>query len=172
MRRSVAIFTLAFGAVTLMTAAPKQPKSIEREVRHELITLPYYGIFDNLAYRVDGSVVTLFGHVARPTLKHDAEARVKEIEGVDRVINEIEVLPLSPNDDRIRRAVYAAVYSKEPLQRYAMGAVPPIHIIVKNGNVTLVGFVANESDKNIAGIAANGVSGVFSVTNNLQVEIR
>ena len=170
MRSSLAIFTLAFGAVTLMTAAPKQPKSIEREVRHELITLPYYGIFDNLAYRVDGSVVTLFGQVARPTLRHDAEVRVKEIEGVDRVINEIEVLPLSPNDDRIRRAVYAAVYSKEPLQRYAMGAVPPIHIIVKNGNVTLVGFVGNEGDKNIAGIAANGVSGVFSVSNQLALD--
>jgi hyperosmotically inducible periplasmic protein len=157
-------------AATLVVGAPKQPKSIEREVRHELITLPYYGLFDNLAYRVDGGTVTLFGQVSRPTLKSDAEARVKEIEGVERVVNEIEVLPLSPNDDRIRRAVYNAIFSKDPLQRYALGAVPPIHIIVKNGNVVLEGVVSNEGDKNIAGIAANGVSGVFSVTNHLTID--
>jgi hyperosmotically inducible protein len=162
--------TLALGAAALMLGASKQPKSIEKEVRHELISLPYYGLFDNLAYRVDGSTVTLFGQVVKPTLKQDAESRVKEIEGVDRVINEIEVLPLSPNDDGIRRAVYHAVYSKEPLQRYALGAVPPIHIIVKNGNVTLEGAVANEGDKNLAGIAANGVPGVFSVTNHLALD--
>jgi hyperosmotically inducible protein len=170
MRRKILACTIILSAAALLSAAPKQPKSIEREVRHELITLPYYGIFDNLAYRVDGGTVTLFGQVARPTLKSDAEARVKEIEGVERVVNEIEVLPLSPNDDRIRRAVYHAVYSKEPLQRYAMGAVPPIHIIVKNGNVTLEGVVANEGDKNIAGIAANEVSGAFTVTNHLAIE--
>lgn len=161
---------LILGTATALLSATKQPKSIEREVRHELITLPYYGIFDNLAYRVDGPVVTLFGQVTRPTLKQDAEARVKEIEGVEKVVNEIEVLPLSPNDDRLRRAVYTAVYSREPLQRYAMGAVPSIHIIVKNGNVTLEGYVANEGDKNIAGLAANGVSGVFSVTNHLALD--
>ena len=170
MRRKFLAFTLILSAATLLSAAPKQPKSIEREVRHELITLPYYGIFDNFAYRVDGGTVTLFGQVSRPTLKSDAEARVKEIEGVERVVNEIEVLPLSPNDDRIRRAVYRAVYSKEPLQRYAMGAVPPIHIIVKNGNVTLEGVVANEGDKNIAGIAANEATGAFTVTNHLTIE--
>ena len=168
--KSLVTLTLALGATAMMFAADKKPKTIEREVRHELITLPYYGLFDNLAYRVDGGTVTLFGQVARPTLKQDAEARVKEIEGVERVVNEIEVLPLSPNDDRIRRAVYQAVYSKEPLQRYAMGAVPPIHIIVKNGNVTLEGVVANEGDKNLAGIAASGVPGVFSVTNHLNLD--
>lgn len=170
MNKKISHIILALGTAAAMLGAAKQPKSIEREVRHELITLPYYGIFDNLAYRVDGNVVTLFGQVARPTLKSDAEGRVKEIEGVDRVINEIEVLPLSPNDDRLRRAVYSAVYSREPLQRYAMGAVPSIHIIIKNGNVALEGFVANEGDKNIAGIAANGVAGVFSVTNHLMLD--
>jgi hyperosmotically inducible protein len=132
--------------------------------------LPYYGVFDNLAYRVDGSRVTLFGQVTQPKLKDDAGKAVKSIEGVQLVDNQIEVLPLSPMDDRIRLATYRAIYSKAPLQRYQLNAVPPIHIIVKNGHVTLVGVVANEGDKNIAGIAANGVSGVFSVDNNLTVE--
>jgi len=108
--------------------------------------------------------------VSRPTLKSDAENVVKKIEGVEHVKNEIEVLPTSPNDDRIRRAVFRAVYGNPTLERYALQAVPPIHIIVKNGNVTLVGVVASEGDKNMAGLKANGVPGVFGVTNNLQVE--
>ena len=141
-----------------------------REVRHELVMLPYYGVFDNLSYRVDGGKVTLFGQVARPTLKTDAEKAVKSIEGVSAVDNQIEVLPLSPSDDRIRAAVYRAVYSQGPLQRYQLNTIAPIHIIVKNGNVTLEGVVANSGDKNIAGIAANGVTGVFKVINNLMVE--
>jgi hyperosmotically inducible protein len=141
-----------------------------KEVRHELVTLPYYGVFDNLAYRVDGSKVTLFGQVRQPQLKSDAEKAVKSIEGVSSVDNQIEVMPLSPNDDRIRLAVYRAIYSKPTLQRYQMGAVPPIHIIVKNGDLTLEGVVANETDKNIAGIAANGVGGVHKVTNNLRLD--
>ncbi len=124
-------------------AQPNQDK-ITKEVRHELVMLPYYGVFDNLAYRVDGTKVTLFGQVTRPTLKSDAENVVKRIEGVTSVDNEIEVLPLSPNDDQIRRAAYRQIYSKPPLQRYQMGAVPPIHIIVKNGNITLVGVVDNQ----------------------------
>jgi hyperosmotically inducible protein len=132
--------------------------------------LPYYGIFDDLAYRVDGNKVTLFGAVTRPTLKSDAEKAVKRVEGVTQVDNQIEVLPLSPNDDRIRRDVYRAVFSKAGMEKYQLGAVPPIHIIVKNGNVTLVGPVNNEGDKNLAGIAANGVSGVFGVKNDLRVE--
>lgn len=143
---------------------------ITREVRHELVMLPYYGVFDNLAYKVDGSNVTLMGQVARPTLKSDAENVVKKIEGVEHVKNEIEVLPVSPSDDRIRRAVFRAVYGDPTFDRYAIQAVPPVHIIVKNGNVTLVGVVASEADKNIAGIRANGVTGVFSVTNNLRIE--
>ena len=144
---------------------------ITREVRHELVMLPYYGVFDDLSYRVDGSTVTLMGSVTRPTLKSSAENVVKKIEGVSSVKNEIEVLPLSPNDDRVRRAVARAIYGRGQLAtRYGFQAVPSIHIIVKNGNVTLTGVVINEGDKNIAGIQANGVPGVFSVTNNLRVE--
>jgi hyperosmotically inducible periplasmic protein len=162
--------TLAFLALAIVSAAQPNQEKIAKEVRHELVMLPYYGVFDNLAYRVDGAKVTLFGQVTRPTLKDDADRVVKKIEGVERVDNEIEVLPLSPNDDRVRRAVYNAIFRKPPLQRYQMGAVPPIHIIVKNGNVTLIGSVSSEGDKTIAGMAANGVSGVFGVTNNLTVE--
>jgi hyperosmotically inducible protein len=143
---------------------------LQKEVRHELVMLPYYDVFDNLAYKVDGGTVTLFGQVTRPTLKSDAERSVKGIEGVERVDNRIEVLPLSPNDDQIRRAVYRAIYGTTGLDRYGLRAVPTIHIIVKNGHVTLEGAVANEGDKNLANIKANGVSGVFSVTNNLQVD--
>ena len=145
-------------------------RRLEREVRHELVTLPYYDVFDNLEYRIDGDQVTLSGQVVRPTLKSGAENVVKNIEGVEKVTNNIEVLPLSPNDDRLRIAVYRAIYGHTALQRYSIRSVPPIHIIVKNGNVTLEGVVANEGDKNIANIQANGVSGVFSVKNNLKVE--
>jgi len=141
-----------------------------RQVRHELVMLPYYGVFDNLSYRVDGDKITLLGQVTRPTLKSSAENVVKDIEGVGQVDNQIKVLPLSPNDDRVRIAVYRAIYGQTALNRYALQAVPPIHIIVENGNVTLEGVVANEGDKNIANIQANGVPGVFSVVNNLRVE--
>jgi len=151
---------------------PRGQDRITREVRHELVMLPYYGVFDNLAYKVDGSTVTLLGQVTRPTLKSDAEKVVKDVEGVDRVVNQIEVLPLSPMDDQIRLATYRAIYSTSGLDRYALNAVPPIHIIVNNGKVALEGVVANEADKNMAGVKANGVSGVFSVTNNLHVENR
>jgi hyperosmotically inducible protein len=143
---------------------------LEREALHELRLLPYYTVFDNLEFKVSGYQVELSGQVVRPTLKSDAEAVVKKIEGVESVVNKIEVLPLSPNDDRIRLAVYRAIFSRPGLDRYSLQAVPPIHIIVKNGHVTLVGVVASEADKNLAGIQANGVSGVFSVTNSLRVE--
>jgi hyperosmotically inducible protein len=163
---------LALGAIILgaQSVSPKGDERISREVRHELVMLPYYDVFDNLTYRVDGSRVTLSGEVTRPTLKSDAENVVKKIEGVEAVDNQIEVLPVSPNDDRIRRATYRAIYSKAALQRYQLGAVPPIHIIVKNGNITLEGVVANEGDKNLAGLAAKGVHGAFGVTNDLRVE--
>ena len=141
-----------------------------KEVRHELVTLPYYGVFDNLAYRVDGSKVTLFGQVRDPKLKSDAERAVKSIEGVSAIDNQIEVMPFSSMDDQTRMAVYRAIYSKSSLQRYQLGAVPPIHIIVKNGDVTLEGVVANEMDKNVAGIAANGVGSVHKVNNNLRTD--
>jgi len=154
-----------------MTALLAQsPERITREVHHELVMLPYYDVFDNLAFRVDGSKVTLLGQVTRPTVKSDAENVIKKIEGVTTVENQIEVLPLSPSDDRIRLAAYRAIYSKAPLQRYQLSAVPPIHIIVKNGNITLEGVVANEGDKNLAEIAAKGVHGAFKIDNNLRVE--
>ena len=114
--------------------------------------------------------MTLLGQVARPVLKSDAENVVKKIEGVEKVVNNIEVLPTSPNDDRIRRAVSRAIFGNDVLSQYQMRAVPPIHIIVNNGNVTLEGVVARQMDKQVAGMQANGVSGVFSVTNNLRVE--
>jgi hyperosmotically inducible protein len=174
LRRTAAILLLA-GAPLL--AADRQrmgtPQDrLTREVRHELVMLPYYGVFDNLAYKVDGRHVTLYGQVTRPTLKSDAENVVKNVEGVEGVTNNIEVLPLSSNDDRIRLAVYRAVYGQPALQRYQLAAVPSIHIIVRNGNVTLEGVVANEGDRNIANVQANSVPGVFSVKNNLQVENR
>ena len=131
--------------------------------------LPYLGVFDNLAYKVEGYNVTLYGQVTRPTLKSDAEKAVKGVEGVEKVDNQIEVLPASPSDDRLRIRLYRAIYGYEPLQRYAMPVIKPIRIIVKNGHVTLEGVVDNEADKNLAGIRANGVSGIFSVTNNLVV---
>jgi hyperosmotically inducible protein len=175
---STTIFSMA--ALASPTIQDNQPtgalsqKSIDRiikEVHHELVMLPFYGVFDNLAYKVDpDGTVTLLGQVARPTLKSDAEKAVKGIEGVEKVVNNIEILPTSLNDDRIRRAAYRAIYGNSVLSQYQLRAVPPIHIIVKNGNITLEGVVARQMDKQIAGIQANGVHGAFSVTNNLAVE--
>jgi hyperosmotically inducible protein len=142
---------------------------IKREVGHELALLPWYSVFDNLSYSVSGYKVTLMGQVVRPSLKDDAEAAVKHIEGVENVDDQIEVLPVSPNDDQIRRAEFRAIYSKPTLERYAEGNVQQIHIIVKNGNVTLLGAVGSQADKDAANLYANTVPGVFSVTNNLQV---
>jgi len=143
---------------------------VAREVRHELVALPYYGVFDNLLYSVDGGSVILSGQVTRPALKSDAGNVVKRIEGVTSVDNQIEVLPPSSMDDGIRMAAYRNIFGKPGLDRYAMQAIPPIHIIVANGKVTLEGVVASEGDRNQAGIYANTVKGVFSVTNNLRVE--
>ncbi len=142
---------------------------LQKEVRHELLLLPYYTVFDNLAYQIDGDKVVLSGQVVNATLKSDAESVVRKIEGVSAVVNNIEVLPLSPNDDRLRRAIFRAIYRSTVLERYALGAVPPIHIMVKGGQVTLEGVVDNEADKNLANIQANSVPGAFSVTNNLRV---
>ena len=143
-----------------------------REVRHQLVTLPYYGVFDDLSFRVDpDGTVYLMGAVTRPTLKSDAENVVKRIEGVTKVVNQIEVLPLSPDDDRIRMAEYRAIYGDPSLAtRYGYRAIPPVHIIVKNGHVTLDGVVANQGDKDLINVRANSVPGVFSVTNRLVVE--
>ncbi|MGO4884998.1 MAG: BON domain-containing protein [Bryobacteraceae bacterium] len=144
---------------------------IAREVRHALIMLPYYGVFDDLAFNVQGTTVTLLGAVVRPVLKPDAESAVKRIEGVTQVINEIKVLPPSPMDEQIRRAVYRAIYGDPVLStRYGFRAVPSIHIIVENGHVTLEGIVANQMDKQLCYTRANSVPNVFSVTDNLRVE--
>lgn len=149
--------------------SPESENQLIKEVRHKLVMLPYYSVFDNLAYRVDGRTVTLEGQVVTPVVKSDAENAVKRIESVDKVVNNIEVLPPSPIDDRIRRQVYHAIYSYGPLFKYGHMAVPPIHIIVKNGRVALDGVVDNETDKNLAGMRANQVPGIFQVTNNLRV---
>ncbi len=175
---SIMIFSMA--ALASPACQDNQPtgainqKSIDRiykEVRHELVMLPYYGVFDNLSYKVDpDGTVTLIGQVVNPVLKSDAGNVVKRIEGVEKVVNNIEVLPTSINDDQIRRAAYRAIYGNEVLSQYQLRAVPPIHIIVKNGNITLEGVVARAMDKQIAGVQANTVHGAFSVTNNLVVE--
>jgi hyperosmotically inducible periplasmic protein len=160
-----------FSLVSLVAQNEKGQSRLAKEVRHELVMLPYYNVFDNLSYSLDGGTVTLMGQVTNPVLKSSAENVVKHLEGVQQVINKIEVLPLSPNDDRIRRAVFQKIYTYPSLStRYGFQSVPSIHIIVKNGNVALEGVVDNASDKNVAGIQANGVPGVFSVTNNLRVE--
>ena len=131
--------------------------------------LPYFGVFDNIAFKVDGYNVTLLGQVVRPVTKSDAESAVKHIEGVEKVDDQIEVLPPSGLDDGLRRKLFQAIYGYPALERYALGVQKPIRIIVKNGHITLEGVVDSAGDKNIAGIQANGVPGAFSVTNNLQV---
>jgi hyperosmotically inducible periplasmic protein len=150
--------------------ASKGTRTLEEQVRHELITLPYYGVFDDLSFQVNGDTVTLMGTVTRPILKRDAENVVKRITGVASVQNEIEVLPLSRFDDQIRLAELRALYGNSALFPYRLGAIAPIRIIVKDGHVTLEGEVYREADKSIAGMAANQVFGVFSVTNNLRVK--
>ena len=147
----------------------KSSQNLVREVRHQLLLLPYYSVFDNLVFKVDGDRVTLEGQVTRPTLKSDAGAAIKSIEGVSGVINNIEVLPPSPMDDQLRRALYRAIYGDAVLSKYGWSSMPSIHIIVKNGRVSLEGVVDSESDKNLAGLRANGVPNVFEVKNNLVV---
>ena len=170
MRVKSILILAALAAVAFAAEKPRSAARLEKEVRHELVMLPFYGVFDNLAYQVDGYTVVLLGQVTRPTLKTDAGRVVKAIEGVERVDNRIEVLPVSPNDNRIRLAVYRAIYGHSGLDRYALMAVPSIHIIVKNGDLTLEGAVGNELDRNLANIQARGVPGVFSVTNKLRVD--
>ena len=166
---------LALGTlVSAQDAQRDQPSAkgeerIIREVRHELLMLPYFGVFDYIAYKVDGYNVTLLGEVVRPVLKSDAENAVKHIEGVEKVDNQIEILPPSPIDDRLRLRLFRAIYRYPALEKYALGVQKPIRIIVKNGRATLEGVVDSDGDKNIAGLRANSVSGIFSVTNNLQV---
>lgn len=145
---------------------------LTKEIRKELVTLPFFGVFDWLEGKVepDGTVY-LGGQVTRPTLKKDAQRRVEKVEGVDRVINQIEVLPLSPNDDRLRRAVFFELFNRNsPLFRYGQQPIPSIHIIVSRGNLVLKGVVANKGDSDLANIKARGVSGLFDVRNDLKIE--
>jgi hyperosmotically inducible protein len=174
-RVATTLSLLIFAGFTSMSMArgakeqkeTKSSQNLVREVRHQLLLLPYYSVFDNLAYRVDGDHVTLEGQVTRPTLKSDAENAVKSIESVSGVTNNIEVLPPSPMDDQLRRALYRAIYGDPSLNKYSWSSVASIHIIVKSGNVTLEGVVDSEGDKNLAGLRANSVPNVFSVKNNL-----
>jgi hyperosmotically inducible periplasmic protein len=171
------ILAIVLFSLTALTCAQdrNQPSArseerITKEVRHQLLMLPYFGVFDNISFKVEGDTVSLLGQVVRPSLRSDAENVVKHIEGVEKVDNEIEVLPPSPMDTRLRRSLFRAIYGYPALQKYALGVQKPIRIIVKNGHVELDGIVDSEGDKNLAGLRANGVPGIFSVTNNLQVE--
>lgn len=168
---SVVLLALCCGHVCAQNqaASPKAEERIQKEVRHEILMLPYFSVFDYLAFKVEGYNVTLIGSVTRPSTKSDAENAVKRIEGVEKVDNQIEVLPPSPTDDRLRIRLYRAIYGFPSLQRYALPVIKPIRIIVNSGRVRLEGVVDSEGDKNVAGIRANSVSGIFEVKNNLQV---
>jgi len=177
MKSQMAFAFILFALTTISVAqdAPREASAhaqerITREVRHELLMLPYFGVFDYIAYKVEGYNVTLLGQVVRPTLKSDAENAVKRIEGVEHVDNQIEVLPPSPSDSRLRMRLFRAIYGYPALQKYDLGVQKPIRIIVKNGRATLEGTVDSEADKNMAGVRANSVSGLFSVNNNLRVQ--
>jgi hyperosmotically inducible periplasmic protein len=173
---------LSLSATSSLAAAPTSNKNqsqngtqnseawLANQVRHQLVMLPWLSVFDNLEYSVQGNKVVLAGQVVRPVLKDEAASAVKHIEGVEEVDNQIEVLPVSNFDDQIRRAELREIYSFPSLQRYGLGTIPGIHIIVNNGHVTLEGAVDNQTDKNVAGIRANSVPNVFSVTNNLRVQ--
>lgn len=166
------LFLFAFLVVlSPLVAAQSTPESrTTRAVRRELLLLPRFGIFDHLAFKLEKGTVTLLGQVRTGQLKNDAERAVKEIEGVETVVNNIEVLPTSPHDDSIRLAVFRAIYRHEALERYAIESLPPIRIIVKNGHVTLEGVVNSQLDKTLAATQARSVPGVFSLTDNLTVE--
>jgi hyperosmotically inducible periplasmic protein len=163
-----AVVTLMMAMTAAAAVNPSSP--LAREIRHELVMLPYYSVFDNLEFKVDGGKVVLMGQVTRPTLKEDAARVVKRLEGVDEVENKIEVLPLSPMDDQIRMATFRAIYATPELNRYAHQAIPPIHIIVNNGRIVLEGAVANDFDRILAYDKALQVPGAFAVTNHLRIE--
>ena len=177
MKFRLMLFVTLFALVTLGMAqdtqrdqpSAKSQERIVKEVRHELLMLPYFGVFDYIAFKVDGYTVTLLGSVVKPVTKSDAENSIKRIEAVEKVDNQIEVLPPSSMDDRLRQRLFRAIYQYPALQKYELGVQKPIRIIVKSGRLTLEGVVDSDGDKNMAGIRANTVSGVFSVTNNLQV---
>jgi hyperosmotically inducible protein len=161
------VFLLSLAVISTeasLFASTTKPRSLGDKVRHELVMLPYYGVFDNLSYKIEGAdTVVLAGQVTRPTLKSSAETVVR------KVVNDIEVLPLSPMDDSIRLAAYRAIFFQPGFESYAIQAISPIRIIVKNGNITLEGAVASQVDKSVAVMAARSVPFVFSVTDNLTI---
>ncbi|MGD0932480.1 MAG: BON domain-containing protein [Candidatus Korobacteraceae bacterium] len=148
---------------------PEAQAKIAKAINHNVIMLPYYGIFDSLSYQLQGRTVILTGEVTNPSLKPDAERAVKKVEGVDKVVNNIEILPPSPIDQQIRERVRKTIYSYGPLFKYSRDPNPPIRIIVKNSRVTLEGVVDSEGDKNLCTLRVNQISSVLSVTNNLRV---
>jgi hyperosmotically inducible protein len=161
---------LAIGAIPMLAGTSDSPvRDLSSQVRHELVMLPYYSVFDDLNYKVENGVVTLSGAVTQPVVKDDAKRAVKKIPGVVQVVDNIRVLPLSSFDNRIRLAEYRSIYGFGGLYRYGLGTQPSIHIIVDNGHVTLKGVVDRQGDKDMANIRANTVPGVFSVTNELRV---
>ncbi|MBO0858260.1 MAG: BON domain-containing protein [Chloracidobacterium sp.] len=189
---ALTIIVLAFASISSISSSaaptPQKNKKLEsrptgggeardlgyltKEIRKELVTLPFLSVYDWLEGRVepDGTVY-LAGQVTRPTLKKDAQRRVEKVEGVDKVINQIEVLPLSSNDDRLRLAVFRALFNaNSPLFRYGQQPIPPIHIIISRGRLVLKGIVATKGDSDIATIRARGVPGLFDVKNELGVE--
>jgi hyperosmotically inducible protein len=177
MKRRISQFTISIFAMVLLAVAPAIARAqgatnpqLAKKVRHELVMLPYYGVFDNLAYSINGGQVTLYGQVVRPTTRSDAERRVKKIAGVTHVENNIKVLPLSSFDDSIRAATYRSIARMGGLYRYLQGVNPSLHIVVDRGHVALEGVVSNSGDRNLAYVAANRVPGVFSVQNNLRIE--
>jgi len=177
MRSTISVlFAVLFGT-GLAQEVPGQPgldlshSRIAREVRHVLTMLPNYNLFDYLEFEISGNdTVTLLGQVTRPSLKSDAESAVRSLDGVGRLVNKIEVLPLSPKDEKIRVIAYQAIYYRPGLDAYAFRTIQPIHIIVKKGSITLAGVVATQMDKDLAETAAREVPGTLGVTNNLRVE--
>lgn len=170
---ALALATLMVGAYAASAATTQDQMTDEqrlsKQVRHALVMIPWYGVFDNLEYTINGTEVTLSGQVVQPYTKDDAEKAVRHVNGITRVVDNITVLPLSRFDDQIRRAEYRAIFGAPELSRYSMGAIPSIHIIVNNGHVMLTGVVNNQMDSNIARIRALSVPGVFGVTNNLRI---
>ena len=167
---AASVATVSAGTPLAAVGQGFDQQQVSKRVRKELVMLPYYGVFDNLAYAVEGRTVTLYGQVVRPTTRSDAARRVAKIKGVEQVVNNIEVLPLSSFDDRIRAQAYRSIFNTGGLYRYAMGTNPSLHIVVNRGHITLEGVVANRMDKQLAEFAARGLPGVFSVTNNLRAE--
>jgi hyperosmotically inducible protein len=178
MNKVIALAGALLLATSVAAAAPTEQlgeraafEQLAKKVRKELVTLPWYGVFDNLAYQIDGSTVTLSGQVVQPSTRKDAERRVRRLTGVERVVNNIEVLPLSSFDDSIRVRTYRALFGfNSPLHRYGLGNNPSIHIVVERGHLTLEGVVSTEGDRRLAYMLVNSVPGVFSVTNNLRAE--